>query len=379
MDRKHEILQQKINTMLARKEQKVITAINTIEETGNLMRDFIAPLGKTSLVNFTSNGNLSLQLWKENEEGGLIIDEQFGVHDHAISQAGEKLGVPTGYLKKLATQKSQWGRDLSAHILNEHSYNTDRQRVLVRSVGSEIRGILSDHYRRLNTTEIYGSFFTNVANSGGVLVDAFADATRTYVETILPKVIPVPTEKNGVVYMVFGMRISNSDFGDGALNVQAYSIQVACMNGMTRQNLLRQIHLGKRLPDNISLSEQTYKLDTEAQASLVGDVVSQVFSADNIERQAVSIQEASAMSVDLEKEVKKLPMLKQEVEAVEKCLMANREDDGVQGEGTLWKLSQAVTAVARDQEDGRRQREIEDVAGKLFDRLPKKLTQEPVA
>ena len=365
LTKEYQILQDKINRKIDTAQEKIKPILTDIEREGNIMTDFIAPLGNNNVVSFDANGSL-----KMNVEASDGISS-YSMHTHAVAQAGEKLGVPTGYIKKLAVG-APWQKDLAAHVLNQHSDNSDRSRVLVRAVGNEVRGVLSDHYRRLNTTEIYGSFLDAINRQGGVLVDAHLDPTRTYLESILPHVVSVPTEKNGMVYMVYGMRISNSDFGDGALNVQAYSINVVCTNGMTRQNMMRQIHLGKKLPDNISLSEKTYRLDTETQASLVNDLVSTVFSKDHIERESRVIQLASEMELDLEKEIKKLPkagMLKSEVEQVSKVLIANKGDDGVTGEGTLWKMSQAMTAVARDQEDGRRQREIEDIAGKLMDRV----------
>jgi hypothetical protein len=356
-----QILQEKINGVLGNAEVRVKPVIDKIEKEYKESKDFLAPLGKDGLLKFHSNGSLKMQSG----------EESLRLHSHAVGQAGERLGIPTGYIKKLATGP-QWQRDLAADILNEHAEYTDRKKVLVRAVGDEVRGILSDQYRRLDTFSIYSNFFNECHKKGAQIVSAHIDATRTYCETIYPEVIAIPTEKNGTVHMVFGLRISNSDFGDGALQLQSYSMQVVCLNGMTRNNMLRQVHLGRRLPDDLSLSEETYRLDTQTQASLIGDLVKASFDIDNIEKQARTIQLASERVVDITKELNGLKsggLYKNEIEKIESKLMANRPEDGVQGEGTLWKLSQAVTAVARDHESKRRQREIEDISGKLFDRL----------
>lgn len=365
----YQILQEKIDDRIKNGEERIKPILDTIEKEGSMMHDFIAPLGKSNIIRFESNGSLKLDA--STSEGDTRVYRKYKLHTHAVGQAGEKLGIPTGYIKKLALG-DKWQRDLAADVLNRHSQFTDRRKILVRSVGDEVRGILSDHYRRLDTSKIYSVFFKECIKQGAHIIDAHADATRTYCETIYPKVISVPTEKNGTVHMVFGLRISNSDFGDGALQLQAYNMQVVCLNGMTRDNMLRQIHLGRQLPDDLSLSDRTYELDTETQSSLIGDLVSNSFSADNIQRQARIIQLASEREVNLNSEIvnlKKSGLFKHEVDEIEDVLVASKRSDGVQGEGTLWKLSQAVTAVARDQENKRRQREIEEISGKLFNRI----------
>ena len=360
-----QVLQEKIDDRLKNGEERIKPILDTIEREGNMMHDFVAPLGSSNILSFGSNGSLKLNAMNN---GTLDI---YNLHNHAVGQAGEKLGIPTGYIKKLSIGE-KWQRDLAADILNKHADFTDRRKILLRAVGGEIRGILSDHYRRLDTSKIYSVFFDQCNKQGAKIVDAHVDATRTYCETIYPKIISVPTEKNGTVHMVFGLRISNSDFGDGALQLQSYNMQVVCLNGMTRDNMLRQIHLGRQLPEDLSLSDRTYELDTETQSSLIGDLVSNSFSADNIQRQARIIQLASEREVDLNNEIvnlKKAGLFKHEVDEIEDVLVASKKSDGVYGEGTLWKLSQAVTAVARDQENKRRQREIEEISGKLFNRI----------
>ncbi|MFZ4705560.1 MAG: hypothetical protein ACOYMF_06075 [Bacteroidales bacterium] len=51
-----------------------------------------------------------------------------------------------------------------------------------------------------------------------------------------------------------------------------------------------------------------------------------------------------------------------------KIFMANKQEDGVAGESTLWKLVQGVSAEARTK-DGLRERELQIVAGDLMSRV----------
>jgi hypothetical protein len=61
-------------------------------------------------------------------------------------------------------------------------------------------------------------------------------------------------------------------------------------------------------------------------------------------------------------------LLKAEGQAVEKILMKNDPDDGVQGASTLWKLTQAITAHARELTP-ERSRELHEISGQLMNRV----------
>lgn len=310
-----------------------------------------------------------------NGDGGHLVmnmpDGQFNLHPNAVSQVAERMGIPTKYLRQLATG-STWEQQLAAYVLNEHSGWTQRSRVLVRSVGQEVRAILSDSYRRLNSVEIITAFVEEAAKQGAVIADAFMSDTKVWAETILPQPFTVPTAKNGDVIIFAGARFSTSDYGDGAVDMRTFLLNGACTNGMVRESIMKQVHLGSKLPDNLALSEETYALDTRTTVSAVRDLTAGLYSKDTIMRKAMEIQGASEIEVDFDHElrslVKKGDLLKQEKAEVEKVLMRNDPNDGVQGGATLWKLTQAITAHARDL-DPQRSRELHEISGALLNRV----------
>ena len=87
---------------------------------------------------------------------------------------------------------------------------------------------------------------------------------------------------------------------------------------------------------------------------------------------AIEIQGASEIDVDFDKELKNLvqkgALLKNEGREVEKLLMNNNPDDGVTGGATLWKLTQGITAFAREQQP-ERCRELHEISGQLMNRV----------
>jgi hypothetical protein len=369
-ERLKEILQRQVEAKLAEAQHRSGPILDKIEREGTMLEDFVAPLGVQGKVRFDF-------LPGDNGESGVRLalnGDLYRLHPHAAEQAGGKLDIPPAYIRRLVESPERWRKELATRILNDHAQNSPRQRILVRTISNEARGILSDHYRRLSTPEIYRGFVEELRQQGGMIADAYADDLRSWIEGIFPNLIEVPTALDGTVYMAFGARISSSDFGNGALEVRAFFLQAWCLNGAVRENVLREIHLGSRLPDDMILSEKTYRLDTETMASAVRDVTRHLFLPSEIKNRAESIQKAANHPIDPVEEIKRLPkrgVLKGETEEVMKVFTQGKPEDGVAGGNSLWKLSQAVSAVARAAEP-RRKRELEEIAGSLLESVDRR-------
>lgn len=364
----NQVVMNKVQSMIDGKAMGVQATMERLVNEGKIAQDYIAPLG----VNLRAKQHDPVITF--NGENGLMMnmpDGQFSLHANAVGQLADRMGVPQRYLRTLAGGE-EWQVLLAAQILNEHSGWTQRSRVLVRTVGKQVRGVLSDSYRRLNSVEILTAFVEEASNQGAVISDAYMNDTKVWAETILPQPIVVPTKNNGDVVIFAGARFSTSDYGDGAVDMRAFLLNGACLNGMVRESVMRQMHLGAKLPDSLALSQQTYELDTQTTVSAVRDLTRGLFLPENIKEKAYEIQGASEIEVDLEKEVKKLTsngsLLKAEGQEVEKLLMKNDPNDGVQGGSTLWKLTQAITAHARTLTP-ERSRELHEISGQLMNRV----------
>lgn len=364
----NEVVMNKVQHMIDGKAVGVKATMERLINEGKMAQDYIAPIGvnlrskqHTPVITFSGDTALMMNM----------PDGQFTMHDNAIGQMADRMGIPQKYLRSLA-QGEPWAVALAAYLLNQHSDWTQRSRVLVRTVGTQVRGVLSDSYRRLNSVDILTAFVQEAAGQGAVISDAYMNDTKVWAETILPTPITVPTRNNGDVVIFAGARFSTSDYGDGAVDMRAFLLNGACLNGMVRESVMKQVHLGSKLPDNLALSQQTYELDTKTTVSAVKDLTKGLFSKDNIMQKAVEIQEASEVEVDFNKELRRLTanggLLKKEGEAVEKILMRNNPDDGVQGGATLWKLTQAITAHARELSP-ERSRELHELSGQLMNRV----------
>ena len=364
----NEVVINKVQKMIDGKAVGVQATMQRLIDEGKIAQDYIAPLG----VELKRNDHSPVITF--NGEGGLKMnmpDGQFSLHANAIGQLADRMGIPQRYLRTLAGG-AEWQIALAATMLNEHSGWTQRSRVLVRTVGTQVRGVLSDSYRRLNSVEILTAFVQEAAQQGAVISDAYMNDTKVWAETILPQPLVIPTAKNGDVIIFAGARFSTSDYGDGAVDMRSFLLNGACLNGMVRESVMKQVHLGSKLPDNLRLSQQTYELDTKTTVSAVRDLTSGLFSRDTLMQKAYEIQGASEIEVDLDRELNNLTknghLLKQEGQEVQKILMRNDPEDGVQGAATLWKLTQAITAHARELTP-ERSRELHEISGSLMNRV----------
>lgn len=365
----NEVVANKVQRMIENRKLTVVQTLNRLQQEAAMMQDYIAPIGVERRqsgvvpeVIFTEDGHkLTMQM----PQG------RYRLHRNAVGQVAEKLNIPPKYLRQLAEGEA-WQRALGVQILNEHSGWTERSRMLIRTVGDEVRGVLSDSYRRLDSVQILMAFIQEALAQGAVACDAYMSDLKVWVETILPIPVCIPTRLNGEVVIYMGARFSTSDFGDGAVDMRAFLLNGVCLNGMVRESVMKQVHLGAKLPTNQQLSQHTYDLDTQTTVSAIQDFTKGLFSPANIRQKAIEIQVASSKEVDFTQELSRLmkanKLLKTEGEGVQKLLLNNNPDDGLAGGPSLWKLTQAITAFARDVEP-QRCRELHELSGELLNRV----------
>lgn len=288
-------------------------------------------------------------------------DQEAGLNNHATKQMANRFGIPTPYIKSL--MESEWGRNLAVKVLNEHAKKSDPQRVLVRNVNDEVRGVLSDSYKRINSMMVFMAFLEAANTKGAILFNGAIDETKSFIEVVQPEVVEIETPANGTLHIVFGAELRNSDFGDGRLNLRTFYLNVACLNGQIGTKFLNEVHRGGRLPENLVLSQETYTKESEAQASLTTDAMSHLFDPDNMRGEVERIQRASNTPMDFDEGVKMLKRTKHysenELAVLAQKLMAKNPEDGIQGDNTKWAFVQGMTSLANTYTTTRRNELIE--------------------
>lgn len=361
-ERLNEITNQRLVEKIEKGKKVAIEHLGRLNADLMNTKDFLQYLGKNGDISFDSNGSVKMRIKGQ--------DSLFELHNNAITQTGTKLGIHSAYLRSLMTGDEEY-KALAAHTLNKHSDWAEGKRVLLRSVNNEVRGVLSDSYKRMDSRKLLAAYFTAVKAHDATIIGANYEGTRFWVEAIVPNTIAIPTEKNGIVNMAFGVRLGNSEFGDGSLDIRSFMMQAICTNGMVTESLMRKVHIGSKLSDDISLSNETYLKATEAAALTVRDIASHALNTDRIKKNIEIIQASSSMSINLDHElssIMKKTVSKKEVGEIGNLLTNNSYDDGLHGELSMWKLTQAITAYGRNV-GGKREREFAQISGELMNRV----------
>lgn len=353
----------KLMAKLENRTQDIGDAIQHIQTSGEMLSDFVVPANEIEFDRLGAYGG--------KHDSSVVMEfgsQQVGLHRNAVTQLAGRMGISARDLQAEITGP-EWKQRVFANRLNRYMEHNSGN-FLVRNVDGTAKAILSDRYRRLNTAAIFLAFLQAASTKGAVLVGANHGELTDFLEVVHPEIVPIETEKNGIIDMVFGAQIRNSDFGAAKLELRIYGMNTVCLNGMTSKQMLAERHLGTKLEqtDTVHFTAETMEADTKARALAVRDIMTSVYDPENLSRERERVVEMTDIDLDFQAKIKELPKLGVSVgecDALTKVLMANNPDDGVQGANTLWKFAQGLTAVANKAGSQDRKRDLEDIASSM--------------
>lgn len=305
----------------------------------------------------------------------IIGENQMEIGKHAFGQVASRAGVPAGYLGDLAAAGG-WQTILAAHILGQHYGAGNGTRYISRSVRGVVRGWLSDSYRRLDARPLCETACEEFARAGAVPVDGVCTETRVALKAMLPTVFePIPGE-----LIALGLEWSNSDYGHSKHSLRYFLLRVACLNGATMEDLISQIHLGGRLPDNLRLSEETYIADTKASRLALRDTVRAYLEPAKIEGTLEGLRLANEHKVEWRQVQNRVGrrLLKSELEAA-RSAFEGADTINLPAGNTAWRASNALSWIAGHTEDASRRLELERLAGEVINGKNDDVAQEALA
>ena len=296
------------------------------------------------------------------------------MHRHALMQASARAEVPETFVNRMLDKP--YGGEIIVDTLNTIFAREDPENFLVRASDSQIRGVLSDSYRRMDSKPILEAFCETVQGLGAVPIEGIGGDLRFSVKALIPRVYVVGKKKGSEEVFSFGASLSNSDFGCGALSLQFFLWRIWCSNTATRDDSLRKVHLGKRLSEDIKYSEETYAADTRTMSLAVRDHVRGVLAQDRIDEALAQIETALDTTVDTKAffdrggELEKLKLTRAEADAVRETY--NNGDVMVLPRGSsVARMSQAIAWIAQQAPSPERRLELERAAGQVMDRVEK--------
>jgi len=363
----------KMNELVAEGQQKAIVTLERVQK--EQPKDFIIP---ASELNFYAKNKQLMAFFGKDDKKNQAATPDFNFHKHALIQLGERCDMPNPR-KVLDWLSSEEDIGDLAHILNR-KYQTMKDsksqtpRFLVRSVspGSvgtdarEIRGFLSDRFKRLDSAPIVEAFIKAMQEWKAIPLEGRAFDTKFYLKIVLPFVLePVPNE-----VMLWGAILKNSDYGDGRLELSGFVHRLRCTNLLISDDSFAKVHLGSRLSEELELSQKTYELETQYVVSAVGDVMKTIFNPDKVKGSMEAIQLLAKTNIDAEATLKairqKSKLTKAEAEEVAK-LYSSAEIELLPPGQNAWRLSNAIALLAQNTElvAPERQLELEELAGEV--------------
>lgn len=287
------------------------------------------------------------------------------MHKNAFSQMSARAGLHVGDMNDLM-DKGDWGKELVADVFTKIFQHGNGTRYLLRQAEGKTMGFLSDAYRRIDSRPLIEALATAAQSVGAVPVQGYAGDTKVMLRIILPMLFePIRGE-----YHLFGLDWRNSDFGDGGHELRFFDMRVACANGATFDQILKQVHIGQRLNDNLEYSRRTYELDSKADAGKLQDIVRlNALAPSNINRLLGGIVKANEQKIDNEKQAKGMlgkALTKTEVDKV--IDLYNSPDvENLPPGNTAYRLSNAISFFAQNKSvTPERSLEMQQLAGNLL-------------
>jgi len=316
-------------------------------------------LSQSNKISFQPVGADSIDVYLQG------LNEKYSLHPFALTQSLIRAGIPNvNKFQQLMYMHGEIGNELLAHNLNTLFGQSDKTN-LIRTVESEIRGVLSDRFRRMDARPLLEKFVAGCELIGARPIEGFVEDTRVVLRAVLPVVFePLPNE-----VMIFGYEWRTSDFGHGAHCMNLWMKRLWCTNHAILDEALRQIHLGKKLDETVNFSQETVNLNTQATASQLYDTVVNMLSPQRVEYYLHGIQslaEESITPTSMKNFLEKKFAKSEREKIIEQF---NTPDVEMMPAGNnKWRLSNAISWVANEIDNIDRKLYYQQVAGDMIER-----------
>lgn len=328
-----------------------------IEANSQLKRDYIVPTEKIEM--FTVNeekGRKSVAL-KLPDHGA------FPILPLAHDQIGGRSSIPAKYYDRMLVEAPEL---LCENVNTWHRLNPVKR--MIRTLGGDVRALLSDRYNRIENEEIAKVAFPVLAELPGVqIVSSEVTDKRLYIHFVVPTI--QGEVKVGDVVQAGGI-ISNSEVGCGAVSVSGLIWRLICLNGAKTTDTFRKNHVGRQVEDSEQLwADDTRQADDRAILLKVRDMVRAVVDEARFKANLAIMQGLAGAKVTGD------PIRAVEVLAA-KVGTSEAEQAGIlraliEGQDlSAWGLLNAVTAQSHTAKNYDRAVELEAAGGQLLDLSP---------
>lgn len=289
--------------------------------------------------------------------------EEFDIMPFAISQLCSKLGMPYSFFKKL----DYMGNDMRPLLLNNMNGLARRYggKLLLRTVDSQIRGVLTPKYRAFDTDElldVFSSAFSKYQpfERDSVVVRGYYQGLDLFhMRFTTSEAVKCLRDKD----IHLGMQLTSSDVGRSSIRLRFFVFKRICTNGLCLhfldEYLYDQRHIGVSKDDvHNGLIEAFYSFPHLIDQAT--DIIMRGSKASIAESGVLVKSESEAAKKQRDHMKRYLTVGDEDMDALARITVEKYEP-------TVWGYVNAITEYSQRYEVGRRL-ELEDKAGKLLSR-----------
>lgn len=246
--------------------RSLVDLAHEIERQTTAKQDFIADTRKLHLV----------------EDGHTLVADDVGsfqINDHALTQIGERVNIPTKYLRRMQMEAPKL---LAANV--NHWFQESPEKRMVRTLDGNARAFLSDRYLRIDNHDVANMTLPVLLNQEGLrIVSCEVTENKLYIKAVSTALEAEIKSKRVGDFVHGGVMISNSEVGLGTLSITPFAQFLVCTNGMTRDGGQKWRHLGTRAEEGELekyLADDTRQADDRALLLKVRDTLAAAMRPD---------------------------------------------------------------------------------------------------
>lgn len=280
--------------------------------------------------------------------------EWYELTPHAHGQLATYTGIPKRYYDRMGEVEGLRGYNVNAWLEQEQG------RRMVRTLDGRARAIVSDRFRPIDNWLVVRAFLPVLEDFPGAQFKArVLSGTKMYLQIVFPGLTGEVKPGDTVQY---GVTLSNSEVGAGAVDVKAMIWRLVCRNGMVGTSVVNRRHVGTRLSvedgefsefadDTIAAEIKSFQL--RLRDSLRAALTEKAFERELRIMQGAAAEEVVKPTETVERVTKRYEWLTDEDSERIFAGMVREKDF------SRWGLANAITAITHEVSDRDRQYEYE--------------------
>ncbi len=303
-------------------------------------------------------------------EGGVDQMEPLAIQETAHRQLGAHLGIPWKYYEKMLQEDPE----LLSYNVNHWLRKGDPAQRMLRTIDGRARAFLSNRYWPIDNLEITATILPIIMDMQGARFESCQITENyMYIKVVNPR-LTGEVRVGDIVQS--GVAISNSETGQGSVNVQPLVYRLACLNGMvvndsragTRRN---HVNRANNTDENFALySKETLEADSKAFMLKLQDSVKAAVDEARFSKVLDTMRESTQAKLDTT-----------DIPALVKLTSSNFNLTDAEGKGvlqhliedgdyTLYGLANAVTRYSQDVDDYDRASKLEAIGYNVMTMSP---------